>query len=150
MKAIGTLLLLKRVKLRRLSSNPSLNDIRIFTLTCFGTFVTIDCMKVSPSNNKSGEFLLFEKEWVRSFSLMIMAKSLRWPTQSHSNGRTVHLQRILDDIQAIKGTRSFADIDKRAYDFITRLVTPPSWATSSLYLTRATRQVSWLRQNQVL
>lgn len=35
----------------------------------------------------------------------------------HTYRRTVHLQRILEDIRAIKGTRSFADIDKRAYDY---------------------------------
>ncbi len=35
----------------------------------------------------------------------------------HTYGRTIHLPRILEDIQAIKGTRSFADIDKRAYEY---------------------------------
>lgn len=117
---VGAMLLLERVKLRRLSSNPSLDDIRIFTLTCCGTLVTIDCMKIPPGNDKPAELLSFEMEWFRSFSLIDhdqiigMANALN---SIHTYGRTVHLQRILEDIQAIKGTRSFADIDKRAYEY---------------------------------
>lgn len=77
-------------------------------------------MKVPPGNNKTGELLSFEMEWVRSFSLFDhdqiigMANTLN---SIHTYGRTAHLQRILEDIQAIKGTRSFADIDKRAYEY---------------------------------
>lgn len=59
-------------------------------------------------------------KWFRSFSLIYqdqiidMAKTLNC---IHMYGRTVHLRRILEDIQAIKGTRSFADLDKRAYEY---------------------------------
>lgn len=117
---VGAMLLLERVKLRRLSSNPSLDDIRIFTLTCCATLVTIYCMKVPPGKNKSGELLSFEMEWFRSYSLIdhnqiiMMANTLN---RIHSYGRTVHLQGILEDIQAIQGTRSFADIDNHAYEY---------------------------------
>lgn len=117
---VGAMLLLERVKLRRLSSNPSLDDIRIFTLTCCGTLVTIYCMKIPPGNDKTGELLSFEMEWFRSFSLIDhdqiigMANTLNC---IHTYGRNIHLQKILEDIQAIKGTRSFADIDKRAYEY---------------------------------
>lgn len=45
---VGAMLLLERVKLRCLSSNPSLDDLKVFTLTCCGTLVTIYCMKVPP------------------------------------------------------------------------------------------------------
>lgn len=120
MALVGAMLLLERVKLRSLSSNPSLYDIKIFTLTCCGTLVTICCMKILPGNDKSGELLSFEMEWFRSFSLFDhdqiigMANTLNC---IHTYGRTIHLPRILEDIQAIKGTRSFADIDKRAYEY---------------------------------
>lgn len=113
------MLLLKRVKLRRLFSNPSLDDVRIFKLTCCGTLVTIYCMEVPPSNDKSRKLLSFEMEWFDSFSLIDhdqiigMANTLNC---IHTYGRTVHLQRILQDIQAIK-TRSLAEIDKRAYEY---------------------------------
>lgn len=116
--ALVGVMLLERVKLGKLSSNPSLDDIRICTLTCCGTLVTIYCMEVPPGNDKTGELLSFEMECFRSFSLndhdQIVGMALNC---IHTYRRTVHLQRILEDIQAIKGTRSFADIDKRAYEY---------------------------------
>lgn len=45
---VGAMLLLERVKLRRPSSNPSLDDLKLFTITCCGTLVTIYCMKIPP------------------------------------------------------------------------------------------------------
>lgn len=106
------MLLPERVKLRRLFSNPSLDDIRIFKLTCCGTLVTIYYMEIPP-NDKS------EIEWFDSFSLIYHDQIIGMTNTLnciHTYGRTVHLQRILQDIQAIK-TRSLADIDKRAYEY---------------------------------
>lgn len=117
---VGAMLLLERVKLRRLSSNPSLDDIRIFTLTCCGTLVTIYCMTIPPGSDKTGELLSFEMDWFRSFRLIDQDQIIEMANALnciHTYGRAVHCQRILEDIQAIKGTRSFADIDKRAYEY---------------------------------
>ena len=117
---VGAMLLLERVKLRRLSSNSSLDDLKIFTITCCGTLVTIYCMKVPPGKDKSGELLSFEMEWFRSFSLIYQDQIINMANALnciHAYGRTVHLRSILEDIEAIKGTRSFADIDKRAYEY---------------------------------
>lgn len=117
---VGAMLLLERVKLRRLSSNPSLDDLKIFTITSGGTLVTINCMKVPPGKDKSGEFLSFEMEWFRSFSLIYQDQIINMANALnciHAYGRTTHLRSILEDIEAIKGTRSFADIDKRAYEY---------------------------------
>lgn len=51
--ALVGVMLLERVKLGKLSRNPSLYDIRIFTLTCCGTLVTIYCIEVPPGNDKT-------------------------------------------------------------------------------------------------
>lgn len=65
---VGAMLLLEKVKLRRLSSNPSLDNLKIFTITYYGTLVTIYCIKVLPGKDKSGKLLSFEMEWFKSFS----------------------------------------------------------------------------------
>lgn len=99
---VGAMLLLERVKLRRLSSNPSLDDLKIFTITCCGTLVTINCMKVPPGKDKSGELLSFELKWLRSFSLIDQDQIIGMANTVnciHTYGRTVHLRRILEDIQ---------------------------------------------------
>ena len=96
------MLLLERVKLRRLSSNPSLDDLKIFTITCCGTLVTIYCMKIPPGKDKSGELLSFEMEGFRSFSLISQVQIINMANvfnRIHAYGRTVHLRSILEDIE---------------------------------------------------
>lgn len=49
---VGIMLLLKKVKLYRLSNNPSLNNLKIFTITCYKTLITIYYMKIPLSNKE--------------------------------------------------------------------------------------------------
>lgn len=114
------MLLLERVKLRRLSKNPSLDDLRMFTFTCCGTLVTLYCITIPQDNNEAGELLSYKMIWCESYSLIDqeqiieLAKTLN---RIHFYGQTVHLQGIMSDIQAVKEAKSIADIDKHTYEY---------------------------------
>lgn len=77
-------------------------------------------MKIPPGKDKSGELLSFEIEWFKSFRLISQDQIINIANALnciHAYGWTVHLWSILEDIEAIKETRSLANIDKRAYEY---------------------------------
>lgn len=59
----AAMLLMQRIKLRRLSKNPSLDDLRMFIFTCCGTLVTLYCITIPQDNNEAGELLSYKMIW---------------------------------------------------------------------------------------
>lgn len=78
--------------------------------------MTIYCMKIPPGNDKSGELLSFEMEWFRSFSLFDHDQIIGMANTSIAFTRTDGLS-TCREFWKTSGTRSFADIDKRAYEY---------------------------------
>lgn len=116
----AAMLLLERVKLRRLSKNSSLDDLRVYTFTCCGTLITFYYMTIPPANNEAGELLSYEMRLCRSYSLIDRKEIIeltQTPNRIHSYGQTAPLQGIMSDIEAIKERISIEDIDKHTYEY---------------------------------
>lgn len=77
-------------------------------------------MDILFDKDKSGELLSFEIELFRSFSLIFQNQIINMSNAFNCiyiYRQTIYLQSILKDIEVIKGTRSFTNIDKWVYEY---------------------------------
>ena len=118
---LGSLMLLERVKLRRMSQNPALDDIKIYMITCCGALVELYCMVIRTTGDgcRPGELLSYDMHWCSGYLLthdgdiLQLGKDLN---RIHTYGQTVHLEGITRDLTSI-GHTSLTDVDTQSYQY---------------------------------
>ena len=120
---VGAMMLLERVKLRRMSPNPALDDIKLFMVTCCAMQVDIYCMVIRTTGDRcqAGELLSYDMYLCSTYFLSeksdikLFGETLN---QIHVYGQTTHLDGIKRDLSAAAAAGSVpADLDKCSYQY---------------------------------
>ena len=120
---LGAMMLLERVKLRRLSPNLAIDDIKLFMLTCCGPRVEIYCMVIRTTGDHclAGELLSYDMNQCSRYILKYESDIKRLGedlNRIHLYGQTTHLDTIRRDLAAVTRHNSLlADLDKRSYQY---------------------------------
>ena len=116
---LGSLLLLERVKLRSMSSNSDLEDIKLYTITCCASLVKIHCMMFSTVNVQAGEALQYQMKACGSYRLMFhgeVTKLVDTLNRIHMWGRTEYIRGLDRDHRDAKKWDNLDDSSYRYKD----------------------------------